>query len=91
MLAGEQHRVYEVKRAPAWSYFSSVSGGQRHYTTDAAGPHGEPLEHKREWLVTERGGYIGSFETLEDLAVMIIHQLRGRDITAVSYENKAGL
>lgn len=91
MLGKDQHRVYEVKRAPAWAYSSSVSGGQEHFTTEAAGPNGEPLERRREWLVTESGGYIGSFETLEDLAVMILHQLRGRNIMAVSYENKACL
>lgn len=84
MMGKDQHRVYEVKRSPAGCYNSSVSGGQEQWTTEPKGLNGEPIVKYREWLVSEHGGYIGSFETLEQLAVMILHQLRGRDVFVVS-------
>lgn len=84
MMGGDRHRVYEVKRAPAGAYNSSVSGGQEQWTTEKEGRNGEPIIKTREWLVSEHGGYIGSFETLDHLAVMILHQLRGRDVFVVS-------
>jgi hypothetical protein len=84
MMGKNQHRVYEVRRSPAGSYYSSVSGGQEQWTTEKTGPNDEPIEKRREWVVSESGGYIGSFETLEMLAIMILHQLRGRDVFVVS-------
>jgi hypothetical protein len=84
MTGKGQHRVYEVKRSPAGCYQSNMSGGQEQWTTGSAGPYGEPVVKMREWLVSEHGGYIGSFETLEQLAVMILHQLRGRGVFVVS-------
>lgn len=83
LIGKDQHRVYEVRRSPAGCYHSSVSGGQDQWTVESQGPNGEPLVRTREWLVSEHGGYIGSFETLEHLAVMILHQLRGRDVFVV--------
>lgn len=84
MAGKEQHRVYEVRRSHAGAYFSRVSGGQEYFTTELHGSNGEPIEYYREWVVTERGGYIGSFRSLVELAVMILHQLRGRDLFVVS-------
>jgi hypothetical protein len=84
MMGKNQHRVYEVRRSPARAYHSSVSGGQEQWTTELVGPNGEPIIKEREWLVSEHGGYIGSFETLEQLAIMVLHQLRGRDVFVVS-------
>lgn len=84
MMGKDQHRVYEVRRSPAGCYQSSVSGGQEQWTTEPHGLNGEPIVKTREWLVSERGGYIGSFETLDQLAIMILHQLRGRDVFVVS-------
>jgi hypothetical protein len=84
MMGKDQHRVYEVKRAPAGAYNSTMSGGQEQWTTEPMGLNGEPIVKKREWLASEHGGYIGSFETLEHLAIMILHQLRGRDVFVVS-------
>jgi len=83
MMGKDQHRVYEVKRVPAGCYHSSVSGGQEQWTTEPTGRDGEPIIKTREWLVSEHGGYIGSFRTLDELAVMILHQLRGRDVFVV--------
>lgn len=84
MTGKDQHRVYEVRRSHAGAYSSSVSGGQQHFTTESKGPNGEPIEYYREWVVSERGGYIGSFRSLGELAVMILHQLRGQDLFVVS-------
>lgn len=84
MTGKDQHRVYEVRRSHAGAYSSRVSGGQEHFTTELQGPNGEPIEYYREWVVSEHGGYIGSFRSLQDLAVMILHQLRGRDLFVVS-------
>ena len=78
MLGDDQYRCYEVKRAPAGGFYSRTSGGQVGWTTDPAGPNGEPIQMHREWLVAEGHGYIGSFESLEMLALMIIYQLRGK-------------
>lgn len=84
MSGKDEHRVYEVKRALAGCYRSSISGGQEQWTTESQGPNGEPIVKYREWLVSESGGYIGSFETLEQLAVMILHQLGARNVFVVS-------
>jgi len=84
MMGENQNRVYEVRRSPAGCYHSSMSGGQEQWTRESKGLSGEPIVKTREWVVSERGGYIGSFETLEQLAVMILHQLRGRDVFVVS-------
>lgn len=79
-----QRRVYEVKRSPANAYRSLACGGQLFWTEDPQGPDGKPVVKAREWVVSEGNGYIGSFETLEDVAVMILHQLEGRDVFVVS-------
>lgn len=84
MMGENQHRVYEVRRSPAGCYHSSMSGGQEQWTTEKVGRNGEPIVKYREWVVSEHGGYIGSFETLDKLAIMILHQLRGRDVFVVS-------
>ena len=84
MMGKNQYRVYEVRRSPAGCYHSSVSGGQEQWTTEKEGRNGEPIVKTREWLVSEHGGYIGSFRTLDELAVMILHQLRGRDVFVVT-------
>lgn len=83
MMGKDQHRVYEVRRAPAGCYHSSVSGGQEQWTKNSYGLNGEPIVKIREWLVSEHGGYIGSFKTLDELAIMILHQLRGYDVFVV--------
>lgn len=83
-LTGHQHRVYEVRRAPANAYASAVSGGQEQWTDKGSGPNGEEVTCRREWVVSERGGYIGSFESLQMLAVMILHNLRGGSVYVVS-------
>jgi hypothetical protein len=79
-----QHRLYEVRRSHAGAYSSRSSGGQENFTTESQGPEGEPIEYYREWVVSESGGYIGSFRCLRDLVVMILHQLRGRDVFVCS-------
>jgi hypothetical protein len=84
MAGKDQHRVYEVRRSPAGCYQSSISGGQEQWTTEPKGLNGEPIIKTREWVVSEDNGYIGSFETLDQLAIMILHQLGGRRVFVVS-------
>lgn len=46
----EQERKYLLRRDPRNVYASDVSGGQRHYTTENEGLHGEPIIDTIEWF-----------------------------------------
>lgn len=65
-------RLYEVKEVDLGAYYSSWSGGQEHYTKDAKGPGGESIHKRIKYILSEGYGFIGGFETWEDLRHFIL-------------------
>lgn len=83
LMGHDQHRVYEVKRSFAGCYNSRMSGGQEHWTKEPKGPDGEPIVRWREWVMLEKG-YIASFMAMWEVAVFVLHQMRGKNVFVVS-------
>lgn len=79
LSSGDNVRLYEIKPTLRYEYASSWSGGQLHYTDNPVeGPHGEEIRRVIRFVLTEGEGFIGGFETWDDVRHFILWQMRAK-------------
>lgn len=79
VLSLDRERCYFIKRTERKNvYYSSWSGGQRHYTDKDQGLAGEPIVGQVEWFID----LVGYFSTWLDVCKFLV-QMRVKNIYAL--------